>query len=146
MFREAKRVLRHNGVMIVAESTPPLIKEANWFAQLNLPSCERYCKLYPSVKQYLAMYEKTGFKCVAKLNLLGSDLMPNYYDPQGPLKEEWRSGVSLYAVTTQEEINEIEQKLKGMIKNGTVEQFIKEHDRTLEIGFSNLTVCVSEQS
>ena len=93
------------------------------------------------------MYEKTGFKCVAKLNLLGSDLMPNYFDPQGPLNEEWRSGVSLYAVTTQEEINEIEQKLKGMIKNGTVEQFInKEHDRTLEIGFSNLTVCVSEQS
>lgn len=143
MFREAKRVLHCNGVMMICGSLPVVVKEAVWFSQLNHALCERVCKILPSMEQYMAMLQKTGFKVVTKLNLLGSELSKNYYDPKGPLKQEWRNGDSLFGFATKQEILDIEQKVREMNDNGTMQDFIKQHDRTEEIGTVTIIACTA---
>ena len=142
-LREAKRVLRHNGVMIIAETLPSLVREANWFTQLHPALCERYSKRFPSMKENLAMLDRSGFQCVTKLNTLGGNqLMRDYYDAEGPLKKEWRNTVSFFAIAKEEEIRDIENSVRKMIEKGTIQQFIKEHDRALELGFTTILACI----
>ena len=143
MFLEAQRVLNTNGIMIITEVLPSTIRDAIWYSKLSKSLCERYCKLFPTVDQYLNMFEKHAFKCVAKFNILGIDNYANYTDPYGPLKKEWRKGVSLFAVATEQEICDIEEYVRGMIEDGTMTKFVKEHERTLETGLLTIFLCVS---
>ena len=143
MFNEAKRVLNTGGLMIITEVLPSTLRESLWYCQLNASLCERVCKLFPSIKQYLSMFDKYKFQCVTKLNILGSELLTLYKDPSGPLDEEWRKSDSMYGMATEQEISDIEEYVKQMIEDKTISQYIKIHDRTLEIGFLTLLVCRS---
>ena len=129
--------------MIICECLPVAVREAIWFSQLNHALCERVCKILPSMQQYVAMFQNTGFNVLTKLNLLGSGLFKNYYDPKGPLKQEWRDGTSLFGFATKQENLDIEQKVREMNDNGTMQDFIKEHDRTEEIGTVTIIACTA---
>ena len=143
-FREAKRVLRPNGVMIIAANLPPAIKETVWYYKLNTDLTERLSKVYPSLQQYKAMFDKTGFKMITKLSLLGTEIFPNYFDYEGPLRKDWKNGDSLFGYATEQEICEIEAKVKEMIDNGTIRKFVEEQDRASEIGIVSLIACMME--
>lgn len=142
IFAETKRVLRPKGIMIITEVQPSIIREVIWYSQLNKSLCERYCKLFPSPKQFLTMFGRQGFNCVSKLNVLGADIFKDYFDLEGPLKSEWRRGVSFFGFATEDEIRDIEQTVQKMIEDRTLEQYVKEHDRTLEFGFLTIFACV----
>ena len=143
MLGETRRVLGPGGIMIIAEVLPTAVKEAIWYCQLSDSLCERFSKLYPSVKQYLNMFNKYSFKCIAKFNCLGHELQEKYYDPEGPLKEEWRSGSSLFAFATEQEIEEIKLHVQKMKENGTIMEYMMKHDRSLETGLLTILVCIS---
>ena len=142
-LREAKRVLRQNGVMIIADALPYSLREASWIGQLDTKLMERFSKLFPSVTQYKEMLEKNGFQMVSKLNILGSELVKNYFDPEGPLKKEWRNGLSVFGLATEKEILNIEQRVRKMNEDGTMVQFMKEHDKVSQIGTLAILACVS---
>ena len=142
-FREVRRVLRPNGTMIIATSLPTQIKEALWFCQLNDDLRERYGNRFPTLEQYLVMVEKAGFKCVTKLSVLGNELYENYFDPEGPLKEEWRKTDSMFGLATEKELESIKQFVREMNENGKMVQYIKERDRSSEIGLILLLVCIA---
>ena len=61
------------------------------------------------VSRYLPMFDKCGFHCPTKLNILGTELLKDYFGPEGPLKKEWRKCISLYWHASEQEIMEIEQ-------------------------------------
>ena len=143
MLGEARRVLVPKGIMIITEVLPSAVKEAIWYCQLSDSLCDRFSKLFPSVKQYLSMFDKYSFKCIAKFNCLGRDLQEKYYDPGGPLKEEWRNGVSLFAFATEQEIEEIKLYVQKINENETILEFMKKHDRLLEMGLLTILVSVS---
>ena len=142
IFRETKRVLRPKGVMAIITCLPTG-RDAIWYMKLHEKLLDRHCKLFPTVKQFLRMFNKCGFECQTKLNFLGADLWKNYLDPEGPLKKEWRLGDSLFGYATNEEIKEIEDYVRTMKENGTLEKFVEENDKTLEIGVLTLIVCTT---
>ena len=142
-MQEAKRVLRPNGIMIIVDALPSCLKQASWFAQLDTSLTERYSLRFPSVEQYHTMVEKCQFKVVSKLSILGSEMVKTYYDPKGPLKREWRDGMSLFGLATESEIRGIEEKVRKMNKEGTMEQFMKDNDKSSQIGFLTILTCLS---
>ena len=142
-LQEAKRVLRPNGIMIIGDGLPWSLRHASWIAQLDTSLTERYSKLFPSVEQYDKMFEKCHFKLVSKLSILGSELIKNYYDPEGPLKKEWRDGMSIFGLATDMELRGIEEKVGNMIKEGTMEQFMNDNDKSSQIGFLTILTCIS---
>ena len=142
MFNEAKRVTAQGGVLFVIEILPSTIKNALWYSQLNKELIDRYCKYFPNVGQYLKMLETVEYNCVSKFNTLGLDSYRNYIDPEGPLRKDWRKGVSLFAAATEEEIKDIENKVRDMNEAGTIAQYIKEHEKIFEIGLLTILTCV----
>ena len=142
-LQEANRVLRPNGIMIIGDGLPWSLRNASWIAQLDTSLTERYSKLFPSVEQYNAMFKKCNFKVVSKLSILGSELIKNYYDPEGPLKKEWRDGMSIFGLATDMELRGIEEKVGNMIKEGTMEQFMNDNDKSSQIGFLTILTCIS---
>lgn len=142
IFLETKRVLRPRGIMIIITCLPTA-KDVCWYAKLHKGLVDRYVKMFPTTKQYLDMFDKCGFECRTKLNLLGADLHKDYYDAVGPLKKEWRKGDSLFGFATNEEIQEIEMCMQKMKGNNTLEQFMRENDRVLDVGLLTLLVCTA---
>ena len=142
-FRAAKRVLRPQGAMVIASILPTQIQKALWFCQLNYGLCERYIKRVPTLEQYMTMFEKTGFKCVTKISVLGHELYENYFDPEGPLKEEWRKSDSIFGFATEQELQSIIQSVRDMNENGQMVKFIKDHDKSSEMGMIIILACIS---
>ena len=103
----------------------------------------RYSKRLPTLKQLETLFEKTGFRCVAKLNILGAGILTNYLDPEGPLKEEWRKGLNVFEQASQSEIREMEHKVLELKEEGTLLRFMEEKDRTPEFGLTTVILCVS---
>ena len=141
MFREAKRALRPKGIMVIIEGLPYTQRHSLWFNQLHQSLLDRWCKIFPTMKQYESMLDKCGFKIFSKLNVLGLGSLKQYYDPEGPLKKEWRNSSSYWGFATEKEILEIEEKVRKMNEDGTMAEFIKEHDRVSEIGALTITAC-----
>ena len=129
--------------MFIITLLPSVYKESIWFSQLNHSLTDRFCKRFPSAEQYMAMFVKYGFKCVSKSNILGFDSRDNYMDPDGPLKEEWRNGGSYFALATEQELADIKQFVQLEKDKGTMLKFIKEHDRSLEMGSLTIFTCVA---
>ena len=84
--------------------------------------------------QFTSMLSKCKFALRTKLNMLGADLLPNHYDAEGPLKECWRKGNSMFANASAKEIQEAEDLVRKMKENGTLEDFMQKHDKALDIG------------
>ena len=143
-LREANRVLRTNGTMFIADALPTAVTEVPWMSRLDKALTERYSKHFPNLEQYDAMLERSSFKMVSKLTILGSELIKNYYDPEGPLKKEWRDGISAYALATDKEIRDLEMKVRKMNEDDTMMQFIKANDKTSQIGLITILTCLSQ--
>ena len=141
-LKEAKRVMTSKGTLFIIEVLPSTIRDALWYGQLNKELSDRYCKHFPTAEKYLNMLETIQYKCVSKFNILGRDNYSDYVDPTGPLRKDWRRGVSLFAAATEEEIKDIEQKVRDMNKNGTVAEYIKERERVFEIGLLTVLACI----
>ena len=140
-FKEAKRVLRPGGIMVVAECLPFSQRYSVWCNQLHLGVTERWCKLFPTLDQYKDMLHKSGFKVVSKMNILGLDAVKHYCEPEFPLKAEWKCGTSYFGFATDVEMREIEEKGRKMIADGTITDFIKEHDKVSDAGVITILAC-----
>ena len=143
MFRETKRVLRPKGIMVISEPLPYTQRNSVWYHHLHEDLSDRWCKKFPTIKQYEAMFDKCGFQIFSKLNILGLDLIKQYFDPEGPLKKEWRRGSSYWGFATEEEILDIEKTVRRMNENGTMNDFIRDHDSSSETGVAAIVACRS---
>ena len=70
----------------------PTARNVAWFAKLHNGLLDRHEKLFPSIKQYMSIITKRGFELHTKLNILCADILKDYHDAEGPLKEDWRKG------------------------------------------------------
>ena len=57
---------------------------------------DRYGKRFPTTDIYLKMLVAHDFNCVTKINILGAGIHEHYLDLEGPLKKEWRDGISFF--------------------------------------------------
>ena len=118
-------------------------KDVVWYTKLHQGLTERYMKNVPAMEQYLCMFNESGFECLTKLNILGSEFLKDYYDAEGQLREAWRKSLSLFGMASDAEIEEIENYVRELREIGKLEEFLKSNDKTLDVGIFTLIVCVS---
>lgn len=101
-IKEARRVLRPNGVIVVSTVLSSATEKVVWFTQLNTELTKRFtASCVPSVDDYIRMFEAGGVKCIQKMNILGSDIYKRYYELDGPLHSSWRAGSSYWSFATE---------------------------------------------
>ena len=146
---EAKRVLSPHGVLIISTCLPVIIEEAFWFTQIHQYYKEKVASPLLSVEEYLAIFDRTGFECVAAMNLLATkmpSMFRNYFDSDGPLKAEWRIGTSMFESYGDQLLNEMETSFLKLKEQGKLKKFMEDHDRTAEIGMVTVFACVAKGS
>ncbi|XP_045194269.2 uncharacterized protein LOC123549862 isoform X3 [Mercenaria mercenaria] len=140
-LKEAVRILRPGGTVIISTCLPSVITHSLWYAQLNMSLTKRFNKIMPSVKQLDEMFEVCQLRCEQKLNILGSDLIKDYYNFEGPLDKSWRDAVSYWKFATPDELNDVKQKVLELKEAGELEQWAKEHDHANTSGYLTILFC-----
>ena len=144
-LEDTKRILRPKSVLLITTQLPTYIRDAIWYMQLQRGVTEKLANTLIPAKQYVALFEKHGYRCVAALNLLSATktIFVDYHDPEGPLKEDWRVGTNEFGLADAQEVHEMEAKLRDLKENGNLRKFMEENDKTLEMGISTLFACVA---
>ena len=96
-----KRILRPKGVLVITTLLQSTITQAIWCTQIHPGITEVLSKCFPSAKQYSDLFAKCGFHSVSAMNFLNTatPLMHiDYWNPEGPLNEEWRKAVHVGGV------------------------------------------------
>ena len=136
---EANRVMTDDGLLAVVSILSYGAKESVWWLRLLPQLTKRALTKFPTIEEWERIFSRSQFRCVSKLAILGPEVFGDFYlDAEGPLKKEWRNANSYFALATDNEINEVEEKINTMKNDGTLEQWIKANDKTNEMG----TVCV----
>ncbi|XP_053380871.1 demethylmenaquinone methyltransferase-like isoform X1 [Mercenaria mercenaria] len=81
-LKEAVRILRPEGTVIISTCLPSTYTHAVWCAQLSMTLTERFNKIMPSVEQLDEMFEVCQLRCVQKMNILGSALVLHHIDTE----------------------------------------------------------------
>ena len=141
-----KRILRPKGVLEITTVLQSTITQAMWCTQIHPGITEVIRKCHPSAKQYFDLFAKYDFHCVSAMNFLNtaaSLIFKDYWNPEGPLNEEWRNVVHLCGVAGPAKEKEMEDIVLAMKENRTLEDFMLENDHTSERGLCTLFVCIS---
>ena len=141
-----KRILRPKGALVITTVLRSTIKQTIWCTQIHPGITDVISKCHPSAKQYFDLFAKYGFHGVSAMNFLNtatSLMHTDYWNPEGPLNEEWRNAVNVCGVAGLAKEKEVIDIVLAMKENGTLEEFVVENDHTSERGMYTLFVCIS---
>ena len=143
---DTKRILRPNGVLVITTVLQSTITHAIWYDQIHPGITEVLSKCCPSAKQYFDLFAKCGFYCVSAMNFLTTPtslMHTDYWNPEGPLNEEWRNAVNVFGVAGPAKEKEMIDIVLAMKENRLLEDFMVQNDHTSERGMYTLFICIS---
>ena len=145
-LRNAKTVLKQNGLVAVTTMLPSIYKQSVWYMSLIPDYTNAWAKKLPTTEEFMELFAKSGFRCVSALNFLRrgtSAGLLNHLDAEGPLKPEWRRASASFPEDDDMEIKRMEKVVLEMKQNGTLKKYMADRDHTSEFGFGSLFISMS---
>ncbi len=129
-FREAFRVLRPHGVLVINTSSHQQHRDGFWWAALIPAAIDRMVPRFPSIDRFRNIFQETGFVGFATAVPLEEVLQgKQYLDPTGPLSAAWRAGDSSWSLTTEEELGRATTNVTSMLEHGSMAAFLEEREQ-----------------
>ena len=138
-LRNTKRILKHKGLVVILTSMPEMLTESIWYTQIYPPIAEKLAKYFPTSNDWADLFAKCGFEVVSAINSLIPD-MKKHFDPEGPLREEWRLGSCVYACADEDEKKALLATINDLNENGLMKKFMEDHDRTSVMGMTTFYI------
>ena len=105
-----------------------------WYYRLIPEAAKRFRIKYMSLDRLTRMLGDCGFTVHDRLVPRDYVFQGNtYFDPLGPLRKEWRDGDSIFALVSDEELENARNKILQMRHRGAFSPFIKEHDKPRQL-------------
>jgi ubiquinone/menaquinone biosynthesis C-methylase UbiE len=130
VLAELARVLRPGAVLTINACSQAQMQGAFWANSL-IPEARRTAM----ARRIMPLDALAGAMAEAGLEVRGrfvpvDALMqgPDYLDPQGPLRPEWRAGDSIWALLDPAELAAIEATLRELDRQGALERYLAKHD------------------
>ncbi len=135
-FREAFRVLRPHGVLVINTSSHQQHRDGFWWATLIPAAIERILPRFPSIDRLESVFQQTGFVDFETAVPLEDVLQgEQYLDPAGPLSAAWRAGDSTWSLTTEEELAHALDNVASRLEDGSMAAYLEEREqRRAKIG------------
>ncbi len=129
-FREAFRLLRPGGVVVVNSSTHRQVREGFWWAALIPAAVDRMLRRFPSLDRFESFFQQAGFVGFDVVVPVAEVLQgQRYLDPAGPLDAAWRAGDSTWSLATEEELSQALDNVRSRLEDGSMAAFLEERER-----------------
>ena len=133
ILQEIHRVLRSKGILIINTCSQEQISNSYWYYNLIPETSKAFRLRFMPLDRLTKMLCDCGFSNHDSVVPLEYVFQGNaYFDPLGPLKKEWRDGDSIFALASDQELENACNKILKMRSKGTLSHFLKEHDRQRE--------------
>ncbi len=135
-FREAFRVLRPGGVIVINTSSHLQHREGFWWAALIPAAIDRMLRRFPSIENLESAARQAGFADFKVVVPVAEALQgKQYLNPEGPLSAAWRAGDSTWSLATEEELSHAIDDVTSRIETGGMAAFLEAAEqRRAEIG------------
>ncbi len=129
-FREAARVLRPDGVLVINTCSHAQLRDGFWWAAL-IPEATRQVSLrYPTIEELVVLTEAAGLAVeFIVADLLGVLQGAAYLDLSGPRSPTWRQSDSTWALASAEEVAQAVRRLDDLERSGDMAAFVREREQ-----------------
>ena len=129
-FREAFRLLRPDGVVVINMSTHRQVRDGFWWAALIPAAVDRMLRRCPSLERYENFFQQAGFVGFDVVVPVAEVLQgEQYLDAAGPLSAAWRAGDSTWSLATDEELSQALDNVTARLKDGSMDAFMEEREQ-----------------
>ncbi len=129
LIKEAKRVLRPQGVLIFNTSSLQQIHDGFWWADLIPDAVGRIAKRFPPLDMIETQLKQAGFQQRNRIVPINAVLQgENYLDPTGPLKQSFRDGDSTWSLASETELEQAKARVQLMNEKGEMNRYLEERE------------------
>ncbi len=133
VLNELARVVRPGGVLVINMCSIDQLHGGWWYAELFRGAFERMAKRHIGISDLTDLLGECGFLHRGRIVPTGAVFQGKaYFDGTGPLRKEWRDGDSLFALTTEEELQGACSTILQLEENGTLEDYVARNDALRE--------------
>ena len=136
VFEEFARVLKPGGVLVVNTCSQEQLRHGYWHYYLIPTAADALRNRYAPLEDLAEILADRGFTPGGNFAPLDATVQGEaYFDPRGPLSEDWRDGDSVWSLVGEDELDQVISKLRKLDETGRLENYVARHDaRRPDIG------------
>ncbi|HCX86757.1 MAG TPA: hypothetical protein DG761_01890 [Gammaproteobacteria bacterium] len=129
IFAEFARVLKPGSMLVINSCSHTQLRSGFWFYQLIPGAIERICRRTCDLQVLGELLEAAGFS-PAKHTVAPEIVMQDsaYFRAEGVFDPDWRSGDSIWALATPDELEKALNEAQHHAEAGRLESFMRRHD------------------
>lgn len=129
VIAEMARVLRPGGALVINMCSHEQLRCGYWYYDLVPQAREACIRRHIPPARLAAMMDANGLQPDLPAPVLDEVMQgETYFDPTGPLRENWRKGDSFWALSTPSQIAKAEARVREMQEAETLEAWSQERD------------------
>ncbi len=129
VFSEFARVLKPGGVLVVNTCSQEQLRHAYWHYTLIPESADALRARYAPLDELAGILGDSGFAYRGSFAPIDAVVQGEpYFDPRGPLKEEWRDGDSVWSLVTADRLQHVLSRIQNLDEKGELEAYVARND------------------
>jgi ubiquinone/menaquinone biosynthesis C-methylase UbiE len=129
VFEEYARVIKPNGVLVINTCSQEQVQHGYWGFSLIPKGREALAQRYAPLDVLDDIGRAAGFTPTGRFVPLNAPIQGDaYFDPEGPLSEEWRRADSTWSLSPPEELRAMQEKVIALRERGELDSYVAEHD------------------
>ena len=127
---EIARVLKPGGLLVIQTSSHEQLLDGYWWAEVIPQGMKAYIRRYPTLNFLDEYLRELGFGDVERTPELNEVLQgDDYFDPEGPLRKEYRDADSNWTVVPDGELEEALATLESYRSENTLGDYVQRRDK-----------------